>query len=93
MALFWLCYRQSGQVSVAIIEAPSLIHARMRAALDGTDAETTFAEGHELDAGHATRVPRNRITKLRRCWTGLDAATGDRAAPAKGGEPPRRCGP
>jgi hypothetical protein len=24
MALFWLCYRKSGQVSVAIIEAPSL---------------------------------------------------------------------
>ena len=61
MALFWLCYRKSGQVSVAIIAAPSLIHARMRAALDGTDAGATFAEGHELDADHAARVPRSRI--------------------------------
>jgi hypothetical protein len=61
MALFWLCYRDSGQVSVAIIEAPLLIHARMRAALDGTDAGTTFAEGHELDADHVARVPRNRL--------------------------------
>jgi hypothetical protein len=61
MALFWLCYRESGQVSVAIIEARSLIHARMRAALDGTDAGATFAEGHELDADHAVRVPRNRL--------------------------------
>jgi hypothetical protein len=61
MALFWLCYRNSGQVSVAIIDAPSLIHARMRAALDGRDAGATFAEGHELDADHAARVPRSRI--------------------------------
>jgi hypothetical protein len=61
MALFWLCYRKSGQVSVAIIEAPSLIHARMRAALDGADAAATFAEGHEVDADHAARVPRGRI--------------------------------
>jgi hypothetical protein len=60
MALFWLCYRESGQPSVAIIEAPSLIHARMRAALDGRDAGATFAEGHQLDADHAARVPRNR---------------------------------
>jgi hypothetical protein len=33
----------------------------MRAALDGTAAGVTFAEGHELDADHAARVPRNRI--------------------------------
>ncbi len=43
MALFWLCYRKSGQISVAIMEAPSLIHARMRAALDGTDAGTMLS--------------------------------------------------
>jgi len=50
MALFWLCYRKPRQVSVAIIEAPSLIHARMRATLDGMDAGATFAEGHRNDA-------------------------------------------
>jgi hypothetical protein len=61
MALFWLCYRKSGQVSVAIIEARSLIHARMRTALDGLDAVAIFAEGHQLDADHAARVPRSRI--------------------------------
>jgi hypothetical protein len=61
MALFWLCYRESGQISVAIMEAPSLIHARMRAALDGTDTGATFSEGHRLDADHAARAPRSRI--------------------------------
>jgi hypothetical protein len=62
MALFWLCYRKSGCVAgVAIIEAPSLMHARLRAALDGTDAGATFAEGYQLDSGHAALMPRNRI--------------------------------
>jgi len=45
------------QVSVAIIEAPSLIHARIRAALEGMNAGETFAEGHQLDADHAAWGP------------------------------------
>jgi hypothetical protein len=61
MALFWLCYRKSGQVSVAIMEAPSLMHARMRAAIDGMNTGATFAEGHKLDDDHAARVPRNLV--------------------------------
>jgi hypothetical protein len=43
MALFRLCYRKSGQVSVAIIQAPSLMHAHMRAALLGVDDGARFA--------------------------------------------------
>jgi hypothetical protein len=39
----------------------SLIRARTRAALDGTDAGATFAEGHQLDADHAARVHRSRV--------------------------------
>jgi hypothetical protein len=42
MALFRLGYRKSGQRSVAIIEAPSLMHSRMRAALDGLDDGARF---------------------------------------------------
>jgi hypothetical protein len=54
MPLYWLCYRHNNQISVVIEPGGSLIHARMRAALDGLD-EGEFAEGHELD--RKWRVP------------------------------------
>jgi hypothetical protein len=44
MPLFWLCYRHNNQVSVVIEPGASLIHARMRAALDGLDEGTFFLE-------------------------------------------------
>jgi len=47
MPLFWLVYRHNNQISVVIEPAPSLIHARMRAALAELD-EGEFTEGHEL---------------------------------------------
>ena len=47
MPLYWLCYRHNNQISVGIEPAHSLIHARMRAALDELD-ESEFTEGHEL---------------------------------------------
>jgi hypothetical protein len=48
MPLYWLCYRHSNQISVVIEPRASLIHARMRASLDGL-VEGEFTEGHELD--------------------------------------------
>jgi hypothetical protein len=45
----WLVYRHNNQTSVVIEPAPSLIHARMRAALANLD-EAEFTEGHELIA-------------------------------------------
>jgi hypothetical protein len=51
MPLFWLCYRSSdGLAGVAIIEATSFIHARMKVGLAGLDAGMVYAEGHRLDA-------------------------------------------
>jgi hypothetical protein len=35
MPLFWLCYHYNNHISVVTKPAPSLIHARMRAALAG----------------------------------------------------------
>ena len=48
MPLYWLCYRHNNEISVVIEPGASVIHARMRAALDGLD-EGEFTEGHELD--------------------------------------------
>jgi hypothetical protein len=48
MRLYWLCYRHNNQVSVVIELGASLIHARLRASLDGLD-QGEFTEGHELD--------------------------------------------
>jgi len=48
MPLYWLIYRHNNSISIVIEPAPSLIHARMRAALAGLD-QGEFTEGHELD--------------------------------------------
>jgi hypothetical protein len=48
MPLYWLVYRHSNQISVVIEPGASLVHARMRSALDSLD-EGEFTEGHELD--------------------------------------------
>jgi hypothetical protein len=60
MPLFWLCYRHNNQISVVIEPGPSLIHARMRASLDGLN-EGTFTEGHELDGKTMKQVPKAMI--------------------------------
>ena len=55
-----LCYRHNNQISVVIEPGPSLVHARMRAALAGLD-EGTFTEGHELDRKTEKQIPKAMI--------------------------------
>ena len=47
MPLYWLVYRHNNQISVVIEPGASLIHARMRSAIDGLD-KGELTEGHEL---------------------------------------------
>jgi hypothetical protein len=64
MSLWCLWYRRSGQIEVAIVQGASLMHARLGAALDGIDADATFAEGHKLDAERVGQVPPRYIGRM-----------------------------
>jgi hypothetical protein len=61
MSLWWLCYRQSGEIKVILVEATSLIFARMHISLAHTDKDATFVEGYELDEAHSALVPARYI--------------------------------
>jgi hypothetical protein len=63
--MWWLTYHRSGKVvGVVVIEAPSLIDARMRAALEAVEAGVDFAEGHELDASRSALVPAEQLERM-----------------------------
>ena len=71
MPLFWLTYRfpigrvvryPDGRVGgVVVIEAPDLLHARLKAALAGADRDLQFASGHQLDPESARQVPADML--------------------------------
>ena len=57
MPHFRLCYRDSSQrFNVTVVEARSLIHARLRAVLAGQNGGMIFTEGQELGAEMAPLV-------------------------------------
>jgi hypothetical protein len=62
MSHFRLCYRGPKQrFNVVIMEAPSMIHARLKAALVASDGGMIFTEGHELSAEMAPLVQPGRV--------------------------------
>ena len=63
--MWWLIYRRDDKiVGIAIVEAPSLYHARMRAAVAGIGKAADFSEGREIDAAHVGAIPQELIGKL-----------------------------
>ena len=55
--MWWLCFERDGRLlGVAIVEAYSLVAARMRAALQGLGNGGTFTEGHVLDTRCCARL-------------------------------------
>ena len=63
MVAFFYCH--GGRlVGVAIIEAESLLHARMRAAAQKIGRAADCAEGKEIDAEHAALVPGDHIGRM-----------------------------
>jgi hypothetical protein len=65
MALWWLSFRtRYVPAGAAIVDATSLEHARMLAAIAGFDAGLTFTSGHVLDDGQAAMVAQGEIGRL-----------------------------
>src|SRR6516162_2217638 len=61
--LYWLVYRHNNQISVVIEPGASLVHAKMRAALDELD-EGECTEGHELDRKSVARQLLGQVDDL-----------------------------
>jgi len=65
MALWWLSYRfDDAPLGVAIIEASTLHHARMLAAIDGIDAGLSFIDGRMLDGAQSAAIVPGEIGRF-----------------------------
>jgi hypothetical protein len=65
MPHFWLTYRDGVRlIGVVIIEAPSLIQARLKAAAGGVEGGAPFAKGHLLGAEMVPLVPPTQIGRM-----------------------------
>jgi hypothetical protein len=57
--MWWINFRRGCElVGVAIIEAPTIYHARTRLALMGIGRAADYSDGQELDAECAALIPR-----------------------------------
>jgi len=59
-----MTYRRFTRLQVIIIQAGSLVQARMAVSVLGLDEGATFQVGHELDAPRSKRVPKSAIGKV-----------------------------
>ena len=63
--MWWVSFRRGGDLTgVAIIEAPTILHARMRLAVRGIGNPADFSEGKEVDVERAALVPREFMGRL-----------------------------
>ena len=63
--MWWINFRRGGElVGVAIVEAPTIFHARTRLALRGTGRAVDYSDGKEVDVRCAVLIPQNFIGRL-----------------------------
>ena len=63
--MWWVNFRRGSELTgVAIIEAPTLFHARMRLAVHGVGNPADYSEAKEVDAERAALVPRSLVGRL-----------------------------
>ncbi len=64
-SLFCLCYlRDNTFLGVVMVEARTLLEARMLAAIDGLDQLADFSRGFELDAEQAALVSPHSVGRM-----------------------------
>jgi hypothetical protein len=58
------CHPDGRFAGAAVIEASTLVSARMTAAVYGLNDRLKFASGHELDDASAREIPENMVGRL-----------------------------
>jgi len=64
MRLYWLVYRKDDLTIVQVVQAYSLVAARLRADITTPRLGLRLVAGHELDEATAARVPKNMIGRM-----------------------------
>jgi len=63
--MWWVNFRRGSELAgTAIIDAPSIYHARLRLALRGIGKAADYSEAKEVDAERAALIPRDCIGRL-----------------------------
>jgi hypothetical protein len=63
--MWWVNFRRGSEITgVAIIEAPTIFHARMWLAAHGIGTPADYSEAKEVDAERAALVPRDLVGRL-----------------------------
>jgi hypothetical protein len=63
--MWWLYFRRGGKLmGVAIVEAPTLYHARTRVAVRGIGKAVDYSDAKKLDDGDAALVPVDCVGRL-----------------------------
>src|SRR5215469_8182302 len=90
MSRFWFtyCNLSGGLLGALIIDSQSLLQARNRAAVEGTEVGAPYCEGYELDRACANLLPAGAIGRMlkreevRRLIRSLERRISKRAAAA-----------
>jgi hypothetical protein len=63
--MWWANFRHGGEIAgIAIIEAPTIYHARLRLALRGIGNAADYSDGKEVDAERGALIPRDFVGRL-----------------------------
>jgi hypothetical protein len=63
--MWWVNFRRGSELAgTAIIEAPTIYHARLRLALCGIGNAADYSDGNKVDAERVALIPRDFVGRL-----------------------------